>query len=31
MFKSLNKELIAKDKLKILRQTILVMVYLTEF
>ena len=31
MFRSLDKELIAKDKLEILQQTILAMIYLTEF
>ena len=31
IFRSLEKELIAKDKLKNIRQTILVIVYLTEF
>ena len=31
IFKSLDKELMAKDKLKNLQQTVLVMIYLTEF
>ena len=31
MFGSLNKKLMAKDKLKILQQTVLAMIYLTEF
>ena len=31
IFKSLEKELIAKDKFKIIRQTISAIVYLTEF
>ena len=31
IFRSLDKELIAKNKLKNLQQTILVIIYLTEF
>ena len=31
IFKSLEEELVAKDKLKILQQTISVMIYLTKF
>ena len=31
MFGNLNKELMAKDKLKMLQQTVLVMIYLTKF
>ena len=31
IFKSLNKELMAKDKLKILQQTALAIIYLTKF